>query len=707
MRAVKILILFLLLILGRFSFAQKEANIWYFGNRTGLDFNTQPLTILYNSKLNSSEGSGSVADSSGNLLFYSDGDTIWNKDHKIMNNGTGLSNKYSGSSPSAALIVRQPLSKRYYYIFNSGERTTSRDVFYSIVDMDGDNGNGKVIVKRRLLVNKSAEKIALVKHANKKDIWVAIKQGVSDTLFIFLLTENGLSSKVLKYNTYQDSFGTGQIKFAPNGKYLAFANSGNITRDTSCYLYTFNTITGGISNQRRIHVRSYCVEFSPNSKYLYSYVPYGKQGFIQYPIKNIKTNFWPDSSCYHINLPFKSGSLQLAPNGKIYGNSFDSFLRVIRSPNLKGAKCNPEVNGQKIVSMDIEPFPYKSSYGLPSFMSSYLRPNSFNISSSCINEPTQFLLLDSIDNDSVKWIFGDTDSKEKNYSSSLKDVSHTYTKYGNYTVSLITNYDNMADTVTEIIYFVNPNPNFEVKDVCDNDTVRFTNISSALAGQLSYKWTFSDGQFSNQKSPNHLYSIADTTRTYNVTLVATMQDGCSDSIVKSVTVNENPLSDFNYTANSNTVEFNAIQKGNTKYIWALGNGDSAIASKKEFTYTYSNVSKKYTVCLKVLNAAGCYTKTCKEVAINVAGINLQKSKSFKILPNPNNGNFSIEMNHASVEISIEVYNAAGKLLAIENNLNINGLKIYVSNLGLASGFYFIKIVNNENSYYEKIIINTN
>jgi hypothetical protein len=65
------------------------------------------------------------------------------------------------------------------------------------------------------------------------------------------------------------------------------------------------------------------------------------------------------------------------------------------------------------------------------------------------------------------------------------------------------------------------------------------------------------------------------------------------------------------------------------------------------------------------------------------------------------------MNHASVEISIEVYNAAGKLLAIENNLNINGLKIYVSNLGLASGFYFIKIVNNENSYYEKIIINTN
>ena len=706
MKYYRFLFLSINLISTFFSFAQKEANIWYFGDHSGLDFNTQPPSILKDCKFYSEEGSGSIADSTGMLLFYSQGDTIWNKHHQIMENGTGLSYNGSTSSPSAAVIVNHPLSKKYY-IFNSGQKTKTipENVFYSVIDMEANNGNGKVVVKRKLLVNNSAEKIALVKHSNDTDIWVAIKQGLSDTLFIFLLTKNGISNEVIKHNIYLQTYGVGQMKFSPNGKYLAFGNNGNQPSDSSCYLYNFNNRNGDVFNQRKLLVKSYGIEFSPNSKYLYCKMPnYGKQGLIQCPIKNIKTNFRPDSNCFHLDFKRGNGSIQLAPNGKIYGNFGDTFLMEINMPNYKGARCEYKLDGQKIFTLF---YKFGTTIGLPSFMSSYLRPKSFSISSRCINEPNQFLLLDSLDNDSVKWIFGDVDSKEKNFSSSLKDVSHTYTKYGNYKASLITYYDNMADTVTEIIHFVNPNPNFEVKDVCDNDTVRFTNTSSTLAGQLSYKWKFSDGQFSNRKSPNHLYSIADTSRTYNVTLVATMPNGCSDSIVKSVTVNENPLSDFNYTANSNTVEFNAIQKGNTKYIWALGNGDSAIASKKEFTYTYSNVSKKYTVCLKVLNAAGCYTKTCKEVAINVAGINLQKSKSFKILPNPNNGNFSIEMNHASVEISIEVYNAAGKLLAIENNLNINGLKIYVSNLGLASGFYFIKIVNNENSYYEKIIINTN
>ena len=32
----------------------------------------------------------SVSDSLGNLLFYSDGQTVWNRNHQTMPNGTGL-----------------------------------------------------------------------------------------------------------------------------------------------------------------------------------------------------------------------------------------------------------------------------------------------------------------------------------------------------------------------------------------------------------------------------------------------------------------------------------------------------------------------------------------------------------------------------------------------------------------------------------------
>ena len=56
--------------------AQGEANIWYFGNNAGLDFNTNPPTPLTNGALNTSEGCASVADKNGALVFYTDGITV-------------------------------------------------------------------------------------------------------------------------------------------------------------------------------------------------------------------------------------------------------------------------------------------------------------------------------------------------------------------------------------------------------------------------------------------------------------------------------------------------------------------------------------------------------------------------------------------------------------------------------------------------------
>ncbi len=74
-----------------FVFGQKQANIWYFGQYAGLDFNTTPPTILANGQLNTNEGCSSIADPiSGNLLFYTDGVTVWNQQHAIMSNGAGL-----------------------------------------------------------------------------------------------------------------------------------------------------------------------------------------------------------------------------------------------------------------------------------------------------------------------------------------------------------------------------------------------------------------------------------------------------------------------------------------------------------------------------------------------------------------------------------------------------------------------------------------
>jgi hypothetical protein len=72
------------LFLPHIVWGQKEATIWYFGNKAGLDFNFSPPKAISNPNMNTSEGCSSISDRSGNILFYTDGKTVWNKLDTIM-----------------------------------------------------------------------------------------------------------------------------------------------------------------------------------------------------------------------------------------------------------------------------------------------------------------------------------------------------------------------------------------------------------------------------------------------------------------------------------------------------------------------------------------------------------------------------------------------------------------------------------------------
>ncbi|TXI67741.1 MAG: hypothetical protein E6Q46_02540 [Flavobacterium sp.] len=72
------------------SFAQGEANIWYFGNKAGISFNSGVPVPLLDGQMQADEGCATLSDANGNLLFYTNGITVWNRNHQIMPNGTGL-----------------------------------------------------------------------------------------------------------------------------------------------------------------------------------------------------------------------------------------------------------------------------------------------------------------------------------------------------------------------------------------------------------------------------------------------------------------------------------------------------------------------------------------------------------------------------------------------------------------------------------------
>src|SRR6185295_1414624 len=87
------------------AFAQRETSVWYFGSLAGLDFNIPPGTLtapseVTTSALNSSEGCAVECDrTTGQILFYTDGRTVFDRTNVAMTNGTGLNG--GGSSTQA------------------------------------------------------------------------------------------------------------------------------------------------------------------------------------------------------------------------------------------------------------------------------------------------------------------------------------------------------------------------------------------------------------------------------------------------------------------------------------------------------------------------------------------------------------------------------------------------------------------------------
>ena len=120
MKTFKLYLLNTMLIVISFAYSQnqcKKGNIWYFGNNAGLDFNSGSPIALTDGMLTTNEGCASIADEQGNLLFYTDGSTVYDKNHQVMTNGTNLMGNMS--STQSGIIVTDPYDNNRHYIFST------------------------------------------------------------------------------------------------------------------------------------------------------------------------------------------------------------------------------------------------------------------------------------------------------------------------------------------------------------------------------------------------------------------------------------------------------------------------------------------------------------------------------------------------------------------------------------------------------------
>jgi len=129
---------------------------------------------------------------------------------------------------------------------------------------------------------------------------------------------------------------------------------------------------------------------------------------------------------------------------------------------------------------------------------------------------------------SYAWEFGVTGA-----SSTLANPTYTYSESNNYTVSLMVTDSAGATASDSLLISVQVPPRASFSYEVDNLSITLSNASNAGVGELSYQWSFGDGQTSTSISPSHTYTNGGS---YTVSLTATDEAGNSSTFSTSIIV---------------------------------------------------------------------------------------------------------------------------------------------------------------------------
>ena len=224
---------------------------------SGLEITEQDMHINFESTV------ATMVDSSGNLLFYTNGCFVANANGEMMDNGDGLNpgemhdwtcGTAGYVAPFGAMALAAPAGGRLYYLLHIGvnyspeHRLTYGPFYYSVVDMDANGGLGKVVSKNNLLVNqRNLAPFSVVRHGNGRDWWVVVPEYGTDAYFKFIIGHTGIQPAETQH-----------IGDALSCRYIgagAFSRQGHrYARQHHCgvFTYDFDRCTGLFSNARHL-----------------------------------------------------------------------------------------------------------------------------------------------------------------------------------------------------------------------------------------------------------------------------------------------------------------------------------------------------------------------------------------------------------------------------------------------------------------------